>query len=167
MSKAAELAAFAVNATQYDAKQIDLWRLTAAFSTSAATPTGWERSDNATSAYAGTGMTESSGVFTFPSTGLWKITFVAFMGNASGETSAGILGRVSTDSGSSYTIIVSAYESQPSNANLFWQTLVNVTDASTFRVDLLTSGFNSGTTVGGNTDRDNTSIMFERITDSQ
>ena len=147
--------------------EIDLWRLTAAFSTNGVAPTGWERSDNATSAYAGTGMTESSGVFTFPSTGLWKVTFVALMQNDTSETSAGILGRVSTDSGSSYTIIVSAYESQPSNANLFWQTLVNVTNASTFRFSLLTSGFNTNTRVAGSSDRDNTSIMFERITDAQ
>ena len=43
---------------------IDSWRLTANFTTNAATITGWERPDDGFHAYIN-GLTESSGVFSF------------------------------------------------------------------------------------------------------
>jgi hypothetical protein len=56
----------------------DTWRLTSniaatssAFTTIAA---NLERSDDALAGQVGTGMSESSGIFTFPSTGIYKIT---------------------------------------------------------------------------------------------
>ena len=57
----------------------DLFRLTTTVSsTSAASPTAitanLERADDALAGHLGTGMSESSGVFTFPSTGIYKIT---------------------------------------------------------------------------------------------
>ena len=57
---------------------VDQWRLTANLSISGNGTTGitanLERVDTNTPGFIGTGMTESSGVFTFPSTGIYKIT---------------------------------------------------------------------------------------------
>jgi len=60
----------------------DQWRITANYSYSAsqayATLTAnWERVDTNGFGLLGTGMTESSGVFTFPSTGIYLVTFTA------------------------------------------------------------------------------------------
>ena len=56
--------------------QADEWRVTANFTTSNANiiTTNWERNDNKFSVL-GSGMSESSGIFTFPATGIYKIEF--------------------------------------------------------------------------------------------
>ena len=57
--------------------EADQWRITSDFSTAAGDITAnWERADTSlNSGTKGTGMTESSGVFTFPSTGWWLVLF--------------------------------------------------------------------------------------------
>jgi hypothetical protein len=59
--------------------ETDQWRLTADFSTGGDNflTTNLERVDNTGFGYIGTGMTESSGVFTFPSTGIYLVNFTA------------------------------------------------------------------------------------------
>src|SRR6056300_199710 len=64
-------------ATTNGITEADNWRVTADF-----TPSGqqvitsnWERVDTDADGYIGTGMTESSGVFTFPSTGYYLVHF--------------------------------------------------------------------------------------------
>ena len=56
---------------------LDQWRLTSALSLSGNSTTAitanLERNDTSGFAQIGTGMTESSGVFTFPSTGIYEI----------------------------------------------------------------------------------------------
>lgn len=157
--------------TMANTVEIDIWRLATSQSTNADL-VGWERSDNATSGYAGTGMTESSGVFTFPSTGLWKVSGCFLVVAAAGDTSAGLVTQVSTDSGSSFTTTGGAFDSAGSttnaaNTSTAFQTIINVTNASTFRFKLVTSGLNSGSNISGNTSRDYSTLIFERITDAQ
>jgi hypothetical protein len=56
--------------------EADQWRVTANTNIASATTVitaNWERSDNSGAGYVGTGMTQSSGVFTFPTTGNWYI----------------------------------------------------------------------------------------------
>ena len=55
---------------------VDAWRITTAF-TNDADPiaSNWERWDEYGFGQLGTGMTESSGIFTFPSTGIYRISF--------------------------------------------------------------------------------------------
>ena len=56
--------------------EYDRWRVTSGFSGAASPITSnWERNDNSAFDKIGTGMSESSGVFTFPSTGKWHMTF--------------------------------------------------------------------------------------------
>ncbi len=153
--------------TMANTVEIDIWHLSANFTTNNATVTGWKRPDHGFSGYAGTGMTESSGVFTFPSTGLWKVTGQIFITAVSGDTSAGFLTQVSSDSGSTYTYFGGSFESQSTNTSATLQTLINVTNASTFRFKLETSGLNTGSNFLGNADREYTNLMFERITDAQ
>ena len=60
--------------------EADMWRLTSDLSLSGSGTTALtanlERSDTYGSGQIGTGMSESSGVFTFPSTGIWQLTAV-------------------------------------------------------------------------------------------
>ena len=64
----------------------DTFRLTTSLQTSDADITAnLERADDALYGKLGLNMTESSGVFTFPSTGIYKLTFI-ITGYRSGES---------------------------------------------------------------------------------
>jgi len=92
--------------------QADVWRINADQSISATTHTtlasDWERADDATFAYIGGGMSQSSGKFTFPATGIYYITFTlyAFDTGSMHYYATKIMG--STDDGSSYDQLASA-----------------------------------------------------------
>ena len=121
----------------------------------------------------GSGMSESSGVFTFPETGLWKIeATVQFYGDANAY------GRVqinwSTNSGTSYTSSGWGDNSswgQPNGNNGQYQTIIssiiNVTNASTFRVtfEAEQQDDSDGKVYGASADA--TYIEFTRLADSQ
>jgi hypothetical protein len=55
--------------------EADQWRITADKTGLGDFTSNWERNDTTGFGYLGTGMSESSGIFTFPSTGIWFIKF--------------------------------------------------------------------------------------------
>ena len=64
-------------ATTSGITMVDEWRVNGVFSgTSTDVSSNWERNDTQFS-QIGTGMTESSGIFTFPSTGIYLVQFTA------------------------------------------------------------------------------------------
>ena len=151
---------------------IDMWRLTTNFDTNAATITGWERPDDASSGRIGTGMTESSGVFTFPSTGVYLVTThfrVAKLG--AGDATLGYLIAVSTDGGSSNDTVATGYEGDQSsstvNQNASIQALVNVTNASNFQVFFQTTSMANSSRINGNSNENQSIVTFERKGPSQ
>jgi len=152
---------------------LDQWRLNTNFTSHGATiNTGWERPDNATHGRIGTGMTESSGIFTFPSTGLWMVTVCARMYVAGADGTVGIAVKVSSNGGGSTSTVASAYEGDTSSGNdnngqATCIALINVTNASNFQVSLLTISVGSGSAIVGNTDENTTHITFERKGNAQ
>ena len=150
---------------------VDEWRVTANFTPSqaATVSANWERNDTVFS-QIGTGMTESSGVFTFPQTGIYQIT-VFFGGFDSGSSSYnGLQFRVSEDSGGSFTSRGASYPSTtagPTNPhfNGIITAILDVTDASAFRVKLLVDK-NGSPTYFGATTGNFTGIQFVRLGDT-
>jgi len=146
--------------------ELDQWRLTDTFSTNDANITGWERPDDSSFGRIGTGMTESSGIFTFPSTGVYLVTTNVRIYVAGNDATAGYVVKVSTDSGSSSDTVASVYEgdtsSNDSNTSGSSSNLINVTNASTFQVWLKTAALGSGSTIRGNTNENQSMITFER-----
>ena len=153
--------------------EADQFRLIADMSSSGAIITNIERVDNATFSKLGTGMSESSGTFTFPSTGLWMITAnIAFQSNNSNtDLFYAVIGQISSNSGSSYDghmVMQGGYEGANTKFEHSTQSiLANVTDASTFRYRFVTDSFSSGTLINGNTAANYTTFMFIRLGDSQ
>ena len=83
--------------------EVDQWRVHSSF-TGSATPitSNWERSDTTGYGKLGTGLTESSGIFSFPSTGIYVIyAQMSFQFNE--EDTDSILSIVTTTDNSSYT----------------------------------------------------------------
>ena len=131
---------------------VDLWRLAANFTTSGATITGWERPDDGYNASVN-GLTESSGVFTFTKTGLYKIDMSVLAQNATGgDGSFGAIAFVSSNSGGAYDQAALTYSGDTdtgSNNSSNLQFVVNVTDISTFRIKFYADSLSSGTFISG------------------
>jgi len=116
----------------------------------------------------GTGMTLSSGVFTFPSTGLYHISVVAAMLTNNGAAAFASVRIFATTNNSTYNTRSSGYSSS-SGTNEYCSTynhlLFNVTDTSTHKIKF-------GTEMAGNitvngSDTAGTRFIFLRLGDSQ
>ena len=119
----------------------------------------------------GTGMSESGGVFTFPSTGKYLITTCASFRSTNQNIYAAFRTQFSVDSGSNYyytavnytSIFDSGSDTVYAQAN--GQSLIDVTNVSTDRLRF--SATSTGTmTVVGHVNEAYTSIVFMRLGDT-
>jgi hypothetical protein len=115
----------------------------------------------------GTGMTESSGIFTFPTTGKYLITAFAshYIVNST-SSHVGIAIQTTTDN-SSYNIVAQQYGSIPSQ----WQPpstsyLFDVTNTSTHKVKFSTNVANTSVILVGGTSGQMTHFDFFRVSDT-
>ena len=150
----------------------DQWRLTTdnAMSSSGNTDitANWERNDNSGFAQLGTGMTESSGIFTFPSTGIYLIHF---HGNVQKGGSDYIVGQIRTTTNNStydvasYGVTFSDGSSRYGSFDCFFQ--FDVTDTSTHKCAFYQYK-QSGNQVSllGDTTRNDTHFTFLRLGDT-
>ena len=133
---------------------IDLWRLSANFSTDNGTITGWERPDESSIVGVSVnGLTESSGIFTFPSTGIYHILITAQLENgSSSDGTMEIQMQTSIDSGSNFTkaasLSVGDSDTGTNNGSAS-QIMLNVTNTSTTQFKFLTASINSGSFIHG------------------
>jgi|TARA_R100000152_G_C6704711_1_gene133506 hypothetical protein len=103
---------------------------------------GFERNDT-NFAQIGTGMTHSSGIFTFPATGIYKVDYHVTSQRAANQNLAfvGYYLQISTDSGSNYSTVAHS-SGQMASAGDNQQTftcgnaIVDITNASTHRMRL-------------------------------
>ena len=151
---------------------VDQFRLTAQLQANAdPISSNLERVDDATFSKIGTGMSLSSGVYTFPVTGLYLVGCHAEF-QISQDIGAEVQTFVSSDSGSNFDIVAVAMGGEQSSSfahfTSYSSTYVNVTDASTFRVKFKADGFAStDTRLRGDTGYNMTSFDFIRLGDSQ
>lgn len=131
-----------------------------------------ERSDDATSGFIGTGMTESSGIFTFPQTGIYLVEFQINWFFAGDERE--VIGNIdiSTNSGVSYDQValsrthIKQAEGTNTHACCTASTTVDVTNASTFRCKGRTDTGGSNVYINGNSTATETYFRFIRLGDT-
>jgi hypothetical protein len=148
--------------------EADMFRLTADFLSNAdPISSNLERVDDASFSKIGTGMSVSSGIFTFPTTGLYHVIF-HLDGRANATTWET---RISaTINNSTYDLIAQAHNgsSDDRGINTITSSFVNVTNTSNVKVKFHTNGMNGAdTTAYGNTDVNRTFFKFIRLGDSQ
>ena len=152
--------------------EADMWRLTADIVGvgSADITANLERVDDATFAKIGTGMTESSGIFTFPSTGLYLVSINVYFDSRGNDPFGNVTIKVSSDTGSNFDDVAQVQGGNDNNARITHttsiQTFVNVTNTSTFQVKF-TVGSQTFNDVKGDTDINETCFTFIRLGDSQ
>lgn len=151
--------------------EYDIWRLTATLSISGNSSTSitsnLERVDTFSPGFIGTGMTESSGVFTFPSTGIWEIFASAQVYGGLDITYFRTMTEISTDGGSSFAETTDA-NCHTHNGYFTTQTVItsfDVTNTSTHKMRFRIRHGNSGN-LQGNTNVSGTYFRFMRLGDT-
>ena len=151
----------------------DQWRITAVH----AVPTqntvisaNWERVDGTAQGTLGTGMTQSSGVFTFPQTGIYLVRFQGYFEENTSTSQAQVEMRASTDGGSSYSTIAYSVCSIPNlstytYSNIQMESLMDVTNVSNVKVFWQTYSA-TATALDGSSSQNRTYATFIRLGDT-
>tara|TARA_A100001201_G_scaffold97943_1_gene84476 strand:- start:29 stop:634 length:606 start_codon:yes stop_codon:yes gene_type:complete len=153
--------------------EIDQWRLSADLSiTTLNTLTNitanWERNDNTGFGRVGTGMTESSGTFTFPSTGIYLITTTFVFYSATGGSEYNRMSINTTTNDSTYTeqdecsVATSTTPKRNSTSSSF---VFDVTDTSQCKVRFYYY-VQGNITLSGSSSKNRTFVTFTRIGDT-
>lgn len=148
--------------------EVDIWRYTSQTSSTGDITANLERDDSTGATYIGTGMTQSSGIFTFPSTGKYLIKANGTFYNDTGaEYYASIQIHVTTDN-SSYT---SVSYSQTNSMNTTGTTaymnsnamfLFDVTDTSNCKVKFTWNRSGHAKLIGS-TNSNQTYFVFQKL----
>ena len=147
----------------------DQWRIvgTTNTGTQGDVTTNWERNDSTGYGSIGTGLTESSGIFSFPQTGLYLIIY-SFSIKVDTDTSAEMQLKITIDN-SSYSSISEAFSGLSSgsgNQTCTNSLFINVTDISNIKFKFTTTSFATNTFILGNTNEQRSGFGILRIGDS-
>ena len=151
--------------------EADQWRLTTNFTNTTSVTTintGWERSDTYGAGYVGTGMTQSSGVFTFPSTGTWLIQISGRVA-VNGSQRFNVMNIEVTTNNSSYDIgsgnsqFVSQVNSNFTIGSIYAFYVFNVTSTTNCKVRFSQQCEGTAGNFGGSSVENNTSVNFIRL----
>jgi|TARA_B100000287_G_scaffold260225_1_gene244787 hypothetical protein len=155
--------------------EVDEWRFTSNFSRSGTDDitSNWERADTVFSKI-GTGMTESSGIFTFPSTGIWLIDMQINTFSQTGLSSwIELTCAYSTNGGSSYaTDKIYSYDHVEYQMGYYayntqmTQGIIDVTDTSNWRVKFRVGAGNNATNFLGSSSHKGNNFRFIRLGDT-
>jgi len=151
----------------------DQWRLTANLTnvTSQFITANLEQIDSSGQGTIGTAMSESSGVFTFPSTGIYLVGFSLYVYASVSDGFVDAEIHVTTNN-SAYAEVANATAGIFTNGSAtvgnssLAQTLIDVTNTSNVKVKFYVDTLNTGTQVTGSTSATKTGFTFIRLGDT-
>jgi len=144
----------------------DQWRLTSNItSTNGVITANLEQVDTNGQGTLGTAMSESSGVFSFPSTGIYLVELFA-MTNANGADNI-IMEIQATINNSSYVPVAEGVNGvDGALQTLSCSSLIDVTNISNVKIQFNVQSLNTGSYIDGNTSQTNTGFTFIRLGDT-
>jgi len=153
---------------------VDNWRLTTGVQTGDLFPvsSNLERNDNAAPSfgYYGSQMSVSSGIWTFPLTGIYRIDAVAqmYLPGSSQYNGVSIYG---TGNNSSYTTLSTNYThiknvTDPTYSQAITNCMVDITDTTNQKLKFRIASENASTTILGDSTYDYTYFRFTRLGDT-
>ena len=151
--------------------EADQWRLTTTTNqaTDADITTNWERVDSTGWDKIGTGMTESSGIFTFPSTGIYLITFSASFNITNNNGGMGVYFKTTVDN-STYNTVAQLQLGQSGTSSCTGSatqsTIFDVTSTSTHKIKFTTYSMGASTYIYGDTNSTYSGVAFIRLGDT-
>jgi len=146
----------------------DTYRLTADHTTSAII-TAWEKPDNTICTTVGDSMSVSSGTFSFPKTGVYRVAYYAVIDSAAADSLTSVELWATTDN-STYERIVYVREGGGSDVDygsVYGEAVININDVANRKVQLLAGSVAGGSIINGNTDRNETYICFQYLAPAQ
>ena len=149
----------------------DQWRITSELSVTSFDyiTANWERNDSTGYGGIGTGMTESSGEFSFPSTGVYLVRIVINWYASGGGVNYNRVGIYTTTNNSSYSeraFTWSGVESGNQYNNMMAEILFDVTDVSLRKVKFQLGASNTRPRVRGETNYNASYATFIRLGDT-
>jgi len=156
-------------------KVVDQWRLNSTLTVDGATVlvTNWERPDGDGFGYIGSGVSVSSGIFTFPETGIYHITFTSSINCSSNDARYPQIEIYTTTDNSSYGLaaIGTNHINRPTGtstgANMTCEFFFDVTDVSTHKCRMSSSKDDVGDhQLIGDTNHNSTMVTFVRFGDT-
>jgi len=117
----------------------------------------------------GDSMTESSGVFKFPSTGFWHVTATFTFNRSAGDSGAGGFIKSTVNNGGAWTIIAGAYVNLLSvgiYSTASINAILDVTDIDNNKVSFQTSHDNTSNSTVGSSAANYTCFTFTRLADT-
>ena len=161
------------------APMVDMWRLTTTYSipnnsTAILSTENWERPDGTDGfAQLGTGMSVNSsdhaaGVWTFPSTGFYLVTYNGIVYNGSNDPYEVLIRMEFCEDGSTFNIQSRIFGSgEQGNYNpMSGQSLVDVTDTSNVKMRLRVYSANASSTLQGNSNENRNYFTVIRLGDT-
>jgi len=153
--------------------EMDMWYLTSDFTISTSDTdtqinSNWGRWSQGNFTKKGTGMTESSGTFSFPSTGYWNIYFQGYINNTSATVYA-LVYIAETNDNSTYTRRASHAGSVTASnyyIPLAFNTIIRCTDTSNDKIRIFGHTDTASMRLDGNSSTDfRTGLIFKKIGD--
>jgi len=150
----------------------DQWRITSVTSLSSGSgdlTSNWERNDHASFSGIGSAMTESSGLFSFPVTGIYLI-MVDIVFVSSGAQYQGFSVRATQDNGSNFSNIAQSYGGSRSNSGSEYdsvcaQVIFDVTNTSNDKFKLQYE-VNTSVSIDGNSNTQRSGLTVIRLGDT-
>ena len=149
----------------------DQWRVTADFTgDNAPISSNWEQVDTGGQGTIGSAMTESSGIFTFPSTGIYEVTF-STTGYWSGENEFTMIQIFGTIDDSAYVNLSEASQGITDDGTTIHyhtsvSTLFDVTSTSNCKVQFRVDVEDASTVMKGSSITNETYVTFIRLGDT-
>ena len=130
----------------------------------------WERPDESDDVFdkIGTGMSQSSGIFTFPVTGIYFVSYIArFYGNGNTSGANHIYIDATVNNSSYATVAQSAtYVGNSYQATVIAQTMVDITDTSNRKLRFKVYAGAGNQQLLGNSTKNETFVTFIRLGDT-
>jgi hypothetical protein len=149
--------------------EADMWRISANKSSASGSTftSNWERADTYGYDKLGTGMTESSGIFTFPSTGHYRVSFIGRFTGANIQY-AGLMMMVTTDN-STYNQYAKTYTSLDTSGDetfAYVEAFIDVTNTTNVKVKFDQQMAGSDGAWQGNTNNQMTGATFLKLAET-
>jgi len=132
--------------------------------TSNADVTNWAEATTGSDGRLGTAVSESSGIFTFPSTGIWFISAqITFHSVSNDQVTCNINTTTDNSSYTSKSYCTTEDKDQAQNITIPMTLLVDVTNTSNVKVKFTASSLNSGSYLWGSSGQNMTAATFIKL----
>ncbi len=148
----------------------DVYRLTGDVSATG-TITAWESPDDAMAATVGDSMSVSSGIFTFPRTGVYKVGLYARIDNEDGDTATAceIQGTIDNSTYDTLAFLQVSHDSSATyvRATCAGEAVVNISDVANRKIRIEGTSITSPSLIMGQTDYNATYVTFQYLAPAQ